>query len=287
MISITRNTEEELVSIVRGIKAGLTANHAFVLHIRGSALGNTIFLQLPHLLEKWIGDPSGKILVCEDHDVFVFSSQITQKFYARFRDMVHGELGYEPAADNTVTALYDCSTHLPALEALIKEKHDAKQERLAREEDKRRAAALNAQANQELISTLERRRNKRKGIHALIIEDDPFSRRMVSIALMPGLEITQAETGIAGIREYLAVAPDIVFLDINLPDLSGLEILKKIKQFDVNACVVILSGQGSTDNVKKAMDAGAKGFVAKPFARDKLQQYLQKCPKYGTKEKEG
>lgn len=282
MICISRNAEEELLSIIRGIKAGLNKDHGFALHIRGSVLGQSLFNQLPHLLDKWIGDPQGQILVCEDRDVFVFSPMLTQKFFTRFKEMLNAELGYETTPDNTASAFYDCTIHLPAIEALAKDKYEKKQERQAREEEKRKAAALNAHANAELVATLASRRTKRRDIQILVIEDDPFSRRMISLALKPDFEAAYADSGVAGLREYLAIAPDIVFLDIDLPDISGLDVLKKIKQIDADAHVVMLSGQGHTDNILKAVDHGAKGFVGKPFAADKLHQSVRHCPKGKT-----
>jgi two-component system chemotaxis response regulator CheY len=286
MITITRKAEEELVSIMKAMRAGLNTNSGCCLHIRGLALGDTLFTQLPHLLDKWIGDPNGKILVCEDRDIFIFSNLLTPKFYARFRSMLHAQLEYEPTTENNVSSFYDCFTHGPALNALINDKHQRKLELIAREEEKRKSAALNAQANAELVTTLGRRRVARKAMQILVIEDDPFSRRMIGLALTPDYEAAFADSGIAGIREYLALAPDMVFLDINLPDVSGMEILQKITKFDPDAHVVMLSGNGNAENVMQAIQAGAKGFVGKPFARDKLHQAIKKCPKMNENKKE-
>lgn len=286
MISITRKAEEELVSIMKAIKAGLNTNSGCCLHIRGSSLGEHLFNQLPHLLDKWIGDPNGKILVCEDQDIFVFSSLLTAKFYTRFREMLHAELGYEPTGENTVSAFYDCYTHGLALDALINDKYEKKQREETREAEKRRAAALNAQANAELVASISRRRNARKALQILVIEDDPFSRRMVGLALHPDYEASYSDSGITGIRDYLALAPDVVFLDINLPDVSGMEVLQKIMKYDPDCFIVMLSGNGNAENVLKAVEAGAKGFVGKPFARDKIHQNLRKYPHFDEKKKE-
>lgn len=286
MISITHKAEEELVSIIRAIKAGLNANSGCCLHIRGMALGENLFTQLPHLLDKWIGDPQGKILVCEDRDIFVFSSTLTQKFYARFREMLHAQLGYEPTAETSISAFYDCYTHGPALDALATAKHERKMIQKAMEEEKRKLASLNAQTNAELIFSLARRRAAREALQILVIEDDPFSRRMIALALAPDHEAAFADTGIAGIRDYLALAPDMVFLDINLPDMGGIDILRNIMKMDTDAHVVMLSGNGHADNVVAAVQSGAKGFVGKPFAREKIHQCIRKCPKKPLGKKE-
>ncbi len=286
MISITTQAEEALVNTIKDIKAGRHAKSSCCLHIRGLALGDQLFTRLPHLLDKWIGDPQGKILVCEDRDIFVFSDFLTPKFYTRFREMLNAQLGYEPTAENTVTAFYDGHAHAPALEAMAHEKTERLRSEKMLEEEKRKVAALNAQVNTELVATLSRRRDMRKTMQIQVIEDDPFSRRMINLALTPEYEASFADCGITGLRDYLALAPDILFLDINLPDINGLELLEKIMKMDPEAYIVMLSGNGNAENVMTAVQAGAKGFVGKPFARDKLLQSIRKSPRNIEKAKE-
>ena len=60
--------------------------------------------------------------------------------------------------------------------------------------------------------------------------------------------------------------------------MNGHDILAKILALDSEAFIVMLTGQGSRDNVLRAVEAGAKGFVGKPFTPDKLHSYTQKCP---------
>lgn len=286
MITITRNAETDMISLIDALKAGRNDHGSCCLHIRGRALGDDVFDQLPHLLDKWIGDPAGRVLVCEDGDVFVVSGLITPKFHTRFCEMLNTRLGYEPNRNNTIVALYDWHAHIAALEAIARDKRARIMERESREEEKRKTAALNTQANAELVTTLDRRRAARKALQILVIEDDLFSRRMIGVALTPDFDAAFAESGTSGIREYLGLAPDVVFLDINLPDISGLEVLHKLREIDPDAYVVMLSGNGSADNVMQAVQNGAKGFVGKPFARDKLHQMIKRSPKFIQKRKE-
>jgi len=286
MLSISLKAQDDLIEMLTAVKTGSNADGSCCLHIRGLALGDRLYSQLPPLLSKWIGDPLGKILVCEDRDIFVFSSLLNPKFHTRFKDMLFAQLGYEPKAENTITVFYDNQTNTSALDALIKSKLEKKQAEEALKEEKRKIAAINAQVNAGLLASLSSRRSMRKNIQIQVIEDDPFSRRMINLALNPEFEAAFSETGVTGLQDYLAVAPDVVFLDINLPDISGHEVLKKIMKFDPDAHVVILSGNGHAENVLASINEGAKGFVGKPFAREKVRQFIHKAPRYWEKKKE-
>ena len=79
--------------------------------------------------------------------------------------------------------------------------------------------------------------------------------------------------------QYVTHAPDVLFLDIELPDITGHDVLQKVLEMDPDAFVIMLSGNGNKENIFKAMKTGAKGFVGKPFTKDKLLQYILKCPK--------
>ena len=129
------------------------------------------------------------------------------------------------------------------------------------------------------------RREKREKPGILVVEDDPFSQRLVSKSLEDNFDIYAAVTGQEAVSAYIRHAPDMVFLDIGLPDASGLDVLLKIFEIDAQAHIVMLSGSGSRDNILKAVENGAKGFVGKPFTREKLLQYINKCPFVQAKQK--
>jgi len=111
----------------------------------------------------------------------------------------------------------------------------------------------------------------------MLIEDDDFSRRLVEGALGKLHQVTALANAVDALDVYLLRAPDILFLDINLPDVTGHELLERIVAFDQDAYVVMLSGNGDRKNVLEAMGRGAKGFVVKPFTKDKLQLYIEKA----------
>jgi two-component system chemotaxis response regulator CheY len=122
------------------------------------------------------------------------------------------------------------------------------------------------------------RRLDRLDVEVMVIEDDAFSRRLVETAINKQYRVTALGETENALRTYLQLAPNLLFLDINLPNVSGHDLLNRILALDPKAFVVMLSGNCDRDNVMQAMQAGAKGFVAKPFTRDKLFQYIERCP---------
>jgi len=75
--------------------------------------------------------------------------------------------------------------------------------------------------------------------------------------------------------QYMTYQPDVVFLDINLPDKNGYEVLQWIMRNDPGANVVMFSSNDHMDNITDALDAGASGFIGKPFIKKQLLDYIQ------------
>lgn len=113
--------------------------------------------------------------------------------------------------------------------------------------------------------------------HVLVVEDDPLTSRMVSNIISKEFIVHTAESAREAVFAYAAHVPDVVFLDINLPDsnCNGLDVLKKIISLDKDAYVVMLSGNAGLDNLLKSFGAGARGFIAKPFTQNKIFHYLR------------
>lgn len=109
----------------------------------------------------------------------------------------------------------------------------------------------------------------------LVTEDDPLSQRLVKNVLQNEYKIITATNGQETFDNYVRFAPDIVFLDIGLPDISGLQILEKLLILDPAAYIIMLSGHTYQEAIMQAMKTGARGFVGKPFTRERLIRYIQ------------
>lgn len=108
----------------------------------------------------------------------------------------------------------------------------------------------------------------------LLVEDDPMTRWMVRSALKNECEFATAQDAGKAYEMYNAFKPDIVFLDINLPDANGFLVLEWILLQHAGACVVMFSGNDNLDNITQALKDGASGFVAKPFMKESLMHYV-------------
>ncbi len=110
----------------------------------------------------------------------------------------------------------------------------------------------------------------------LIVEDDRFTANLIEASVSGHFSKIIARTGKEAVEKYLSEAPDMIFLDIELPDVSGLEVLDKLKDVDKNIYAVILSGHGNASNVTKAVGQKVKGFINKPFSREQLLPHIDK-----------
>jgi two-component system chemotaxis response regulator CheY len=101
----------------------------------------------------------------------------------------------------------------------------------------------------------------------LIVDDTAFMRLVIRRALEEnGFNVVgEAENGRIGVRKYWKLKPDLVTMDITMPEMSGMEALKWIMQFDPKAKIIMMSAMGQGTMVDEAMRYGAKSFIIKPF----------------------
>jgi len=112
---------------------------------------------------------------------------------------------------------------------------------------------------------------KGKRIKILIIDDDPEIIWILTEALQEeGYQIISGDCGKSGLRIAKTEKPEMVLLDIKMPDMNGLEVLEKIKEQAKNTAVIMLSAHGETKMIVQAMQLGATDFVTKPFDKDEL-----------------
>lgn len=111
----------------------------------------------------------------------------------------------------------------------------------------------------------------------LIVDDAAFMRMAIKKVLVKnGFEVVgEAENGQVSIAKYLEYRPDIVTMDITMPEMTGIEALKQIRQHDPNAKIVMVSAMGQESLVKEAIINGAKSFIVKPYKEEHIIQTLQ------------
>lgn len=164
----------------------------------------------------------------------------------------------------------------PVLDAQHKAEEETRRLQEERQLARKRQTILSngAHANS---SEIQRRRNTRQKPELMMIEDDSFSRRLVENVLQKKYALTSLADANHALDTYARIAPDLLFLDINLPDVTGHELLERLLTIDPEAHVIMLSGNADQANIVEAMRKGAKGFIAKPFTKEKLFQYIERC----------
>jgi len=111
----------------------------------------------------------------------------------------------------------------------------------------------------------------------LVIEDDELLRDLAKTTLLSQrLEVVTAADGKSALHTYNHFAPDVTFLDINLPDKNGIDILETLKGYDPEGNIVMFSSEKNREIVTKALGMGACGYVVKPFTSQTLYKYARK-----------
>ena len=106
----------------------------------------------------------------------------------------------------------------------------------------------------------------------LLVDDAAFMRMMVKDTLTKAgyTDLYEAADGLQAVETYAEIQPDLVIMDITMPNMDGLEALKAIKGKDPNAVVVMCSAMGQESMVIEAIKSGAKDFIVKPFQPDRI-----------------
>ncbi|GIM47811.1 chemotaxis protein CheY [Collibacillus ludicampi] len=112
----------------------------------------------------------------------------------------------------------------------------------------------------------------------LIVDDAAFMRMMIKeILTKNGYEVVgEAQDGAQAVEKYKELRPDLVTMDITMPEMDGVNALKQIRAFDPNANVIMCSAMGQQAMVIDAIQAGAKDFIVKPFQAERVIEAIKK-----------
>lgn len=110
----------------------------------------------------------------------------------------------------------------------------------------------------------------------LIVDDTAVARRILKscIPRAENYEFHEAEDGVQGLEAYRNISPDLTFMDINMPNMDGMDCLEQIVKIDPKAVVVMCSSEINPESIRKATSLGAFSTIRKPPTRDALLQVL-------------
>ncbi|GKV55580.1 chemotaxis protein CheY [Sporosarcina sp. NCCP-2222] len=113
----------------------------------------------------------------------------------------------------------------------------------------------------------------------LIVDDAAFMRMMIKdILTKNNFEVVgEAADGAQAVEKYFELKPDLVTMDITMPEMDGIAALKEIKAKDSSATIIMCSAMGQQAMVIDAIQAGAKDFIVKPFQADRVVEAIQKA----------
>ena len=278
MIIIDEHANEALVQTLRTLSS---AYGQYAIRFHAIPVDAALHNQLLMLLEQRFPESQ---LYAEDSDAVLLVRDTSLKECKRALFAAAVMCGVEPA--EAMGEIYDLSLQsgnlASSIEKNIEQRLQAQQQDAARQAQQK-AAAQSARRRHDIlelpgnIRDLNTRRKGRDSLELMMIEDDVFSSRLVENVLGKQYSMTTLASAELALATYAHLAPDLLFLDINLPDVTGHELLEKIITIDPHAYVVMLSGNADRDNIMQAMKRGAKGFIAKPFTREKLFQYIELC----------
>jgi two-component system, chemotaxis family, chemotaxis protein CheY len=109
----------------------------------------------------------------------------------------------------------------------------------------------------------------------LVVDDSALSRRTLRHILEPaGYDVAEAEDGLSALERYYIEKPDVVLLDLVMKGMYGLEVINKLRELDADARIIVVSADIQTSSHELVEQAGAKGFVNKPFDKADILQAL-------------
>ena len=113
----------------------------------------------------------------------------------------------------------------------------------------------------------------------LVVDDAAFMRMMIKdILLKNGYEVVgEATNGVEAMVRYKELAPDLVTMDITMPEMDGITAVREIKKLDPNAKIIMCSAMGQQAMVLEAIQAGARDFIVKPFQADRVIDAVRKA----------
>lgn len=121
--------------------------------------------------------------------------------------------------------------------------------------------------------------NLTKNLTTLIVDDDDITRQLLrGILRSAGFQVVgEAGDGEKALALFQKLRPQVICMDIDMPGMSGIEALKKIRETDGEAIVLMITGAATGDNVRGAITAGASGVIAKPFNTAKIISEVERA----------
>lgn len=249
---LSHKNRRELLDFLPHIKSSPQEWQLVEIRMTGDSSVGLVIAKVAELVHSLFKDKEGKLYICNDHEVLMLlrwgkdrpSSEIIQSIEKHLPQGSCKVFVHEPTPEG-----------LSKLEILITYKKP-----------------------DDIAASFTDIRSTRRENVILAADDDMYIRLLVKKALNPKDSVHEVADANDILTAYKQYVPDVVFLDIHMPGKDGTEVLHDILTIDPEAYIIMLSADSSVEKVGYTMHEGAKGFVTKPFTKEKLQKYIAKCP---------
>lgn len=284
MIVIARNAEEKLMEDLRLCFREMPSQRCFYMAFsKAGTPKDALFERFLRLLQDIPNSYSAQVYICGDRDVFILMQGFMQRQFAGFLQKLADDLDAPELAG--LGEVFEVGVHRRRLETLCGAKVEAVEKVRAKEEAMRQKEAAQeitldtlSQIDPDMLVNIGKKRAEREDIVVMVADDDQIARTLISNVIDKSYRYVYAKNGRDALYGFVEHAPDVLFLDIGMPDMNGHDVLESIFQVDPEAYVIMFSGRKDKANMMRALETGAQGFMGKPFTRDDLHQYIEKSP---------
>lgn len=236
-------------------------------HIYGESLDVVQLQVATNSIEKMFTDTSNiQLYFMLDGDAVLFIPEVEEGDLKKIQALIEDTFSFE-TDESKIYSLYNS---LDVVKEMVEQKY-----KISKDWQKKNklSSKKEVKLDEKYVKQLLEERKKREGLHILLVEDEPFTLKLIE-GILQEHTVIKATNGHDAVESYMLNAPDIVFLDINLPGIDGHKVLERILEFDPDCYVVMLSGNTLMKDISHSLNKGAKGFVVKPFPKEKLLNYV-------------
>lgn len=283
---ITQNAAQALLELIQRSQSGVMLVGALQMHFAALNLQPSEDEIIP-LLRPCVEGKQAAAYFLDDGDVVVIWYGAQKAILEKLTDGI--QKFYHPENPESFFSYYDIQAHGESFLSAIKKKmtmsaeahgpaatQPAKIADTAEQAEKFNPALTVTDKDILAFRTEAPRRYSRIRPDILIVEDQAFSRKIMVAALGDQYKIHEAADAETALMLYLRFAPDIVFLDIELPGMDGHQLARLLNKIDPQSHVIMVTGNHELEDIQQAKNNSAKGFIVKPFNKQRIFDAIQK-----------
>ncbi len=248
---LSHKNYQQLLDYLPNIKSSLKEWQLVDIRLTENSDTNFTAAKAAELVHTAFKDKEGKIYLCNEREIFML---------IRWGEGIDPLLIAKPIEEHLPKGSCKISVHEPTPEGLQKLE-----------------MLISYRKSSESSPFADMRASRRENV-ILVADDDMYMRTLVKKGAASIATVQEVANGNEIITAYKKHTPDILFLDIHMPGRDGTEVLHDILAIDADAYVIMLSADSSQENVAETTKKGAKGFMTKPFTKEKLLEYVKLCP---------